>query len=56
MADLQKSLAAKQESLLQAKRELEDAHAQVVSIKADVAADPDLEVKDAAAHIGLGGS
>ena len=40
----------KQEALVQARKELEDAHVQVVAIKADVASDPDLEVKDAAAH------
>ena len=50
ISQLQTELEEKQDALVQAKKELEDAHVQVIAIKADVASDPDLEVKDAAAH------
>ena len=50
ISQLQSDLEEKQEALVQARKEMEDAHVQVIAIKADVASDPDLEVKDAAAH------
>ena len=40
ISQLQSDLEEKQEALVQARKELEDAHVQVIAIKADVASDP----------------